>query len=187
MLQSLLIQFEVVAPAPEAEKPLPPELPLPRLGQALVEVARSKAHDVLARCPFPCLVVAADTVVYADGRVLGKPADAAAARQQLLMLSGKSHRVLSAVTVARSGCEPHSAVETTEVRFRELSEPELDLYIATGEPLDKAGSYGIQGWAGLFVDSIQGRYDNVVGFPLVSLESLLRREGCSLYDFRTRT
>lgn len=187
MLQNLQLRFEVLAPAPEAEPPLPTHLDLPALEHELLRVAESKAADVLRRCDFPCIVVAADTVVYAAGQVLGKPCSEAGARQQLRLLSGTAHRVLSAVTVARSGAHGFaSAAEITEVRFRELSEEDVARYVGTGEPLDKAGSYGIQGWAGLFVESIQGRYDNVVGFPLVTVERLLRQTGSSLYAFRNR-
>lgn len=185
MLENLGIEFELQLPKPEAERPIPRHLPLVRLLQLLPQVSLGKAADVAGRCSGACLVVAADTVVYAQGQVLGKPGGGLIARQHLQKLSGRNHRVLSAVTVAcsQSGRQV-SHVETTEVRFRQLEVEEIERYVATGEPLDKAGSYGIQGLGGLLIESIRGRYDNVVGFPLVTLELLLQELGHSLYDFR---
>jgi septum formation protein len=186
MLENLGLTFEVVPPAPEAELPLPRHLPIVRLQQQLTLVSQSKAADVLQRCPFDCLVLAADTVVYAQGQVLGKPGGNGVARQQLRKLRGKTHRVLTAVTVGVGpGKRWLSALETTEVRFRAFSDEELEQYLGTGEPLDKAGSYGIQGWGGLLVETIRGRYDNVVGFPLVLVQELLAEVGASLYEFQT--
>ena len=184
MLTALGIRFQVLVPQPEAEKPLPRHLPLARLQQLLPEVSQSKALDVAQRCTEYSMVVAADTVVYAQGQVLGKPGGGLVARRYLEKLSGRNHRVLSAVTVSCSQTGiTQSAVEITEVRFRPLTEREIQRYLDTGEPLDKAGSYGIQGWGGLLVESIKGRHDNVVGFPLVTVEELLRSFGRSLYDF----
>lgn len=184
MLEALGVQFTVMAPHPEAEKPLPRHLPLARLQQLMPEVSEGKARDVAQRCPEYSLVVAADTVVYCQGQVLGKPGGTLVARRYLEKLSGRAHRVLSSVTAydTQTGLA-HSAVEITEVRFRELSLREIERYIASGEPMDKAGSYGIQGWGGLLVESIKGRQDNVVGFPLATLEEVLKTFGRSLYDF----
>jgi septum formation protein len=185
MLEALDIDFELIPPAPEAELPLPRHLPQGRLHEQLIAVAESKTLDVARRCPPGCLVVGADTVVYAQGQVLVKPIGRANARDHLRKLSGRAHRVLTAVCVARSGGgEKHSRVEVTEVRFRALSEGEIEGYVATGEPLDKAGSYGIQGWGGLLVETIKGRFDNVVGFPLVTLNEALDHFGASLMQFR---
>ena len=185
ILHNLGLQFETVEPLPEAERPLPRHLPLQRLLHLLPEVAQGKAIDVAGRYPRPAWVVSADTVVYVQGEVLGKPGGALLARRHLEKLSGRPHRVLTAVCVVHTeNGSMHTAVETTEVRFRQLTLEEIETYLATGEPVDKAGSYGIQGWGGLLVSSIKGRYDNVVGFPLVTLEELLRLHGVSLYDFR---
>jgi septum formation protein len=184
MLEALKIQFTVMAPHAEAEKSLPRHLPLARLQQLLPEVSEGKARDVAERCQAYSLVVAADTVVYCQGQVLGKPGGTLVARRYLEKLSGRAHRVLSSVTVHDTQTNlVHSAVEVTEVRFRKLSEREIERYIASGEPMDKAGSYGIQGWGGLLVESIKGRHDNVVGFPLATLEEVLKTFGRSLYDF----
>lgn len=185
MLARLGLDFEVHPPRPEAELPLPRHLPLARLEQLLPEVSEAKAMDVAQRLVEPSLVVAADTVVYAQGQVLGKPGGGLVAQRYLEKLSGRSHRVLSAVTIISTRTHfPKSAVEVTEVRFRKLSSSDIENYIATGEPLDKAGAYGIQGWGGQLVDWIRGRFDNVVGFPLVTLEELLQGAGMSLHQFR---
>lgn len=184
ILQDLGLQFQVVAPRPEAEKPLPRHLPLGRLRQMLPEISESKAADVAGRCSQAALVVAADTVVYAQGQVLGKPGGALVARRYLQMLSGRNHRVLTSVTAICSQTgRMQTAIETTEVRFRALSDQDISRYIATGEPLDKAGAYGIQGWGGLLVESLKGRYDNVVGFPMLTLENLMSGLGKSLFEF----
>lgn len=186
MLENLEIHFRVQIPSPEAERPIPKHLPLVRLMQLLPEVSLGKAREVAESCPLASLVVAADTVVYAQGKVLGKPGGGLVAREHLRILSGRVHRVLTAVTVICSQSGRHlNTVESTEVRFRSLTEWEIERYIATGEPLDKAGSYGIQGLGGLFVESIKGCYDNVVGFPLGRLEGLLGQLDSSLYDFRS--
>jgi len=186
MLEALGIEFLVREPSPAADKSIPNHLPMGRLQQTLLQVAEAKARDVAESWTGAALVVGADTVVYAQGQVLGKPGGARLAREHLDKLSGKAHKVLSAVSVISTFTgEAINALETTEVRFRELTPLELEHYIATGEPFDKAGSYGIQGWGGLLVESIKGRYDNVVGFPLVTLESLLEKFGKSLYSFRS--
>jgi septum formation protein len=127
-------------------------------------VARAKAAAVAAQEP-AAVVVAADTTVVVDGRILGKPTDAADARTTLRALAGRTHEVLTAV-VAAGGERTASAVARTEVRFAPMTDAELDWYVATGEPLDKAGAYGIQGAGGLFVERIDGSYHNVVGLPL---------------------
>ena len=185
LLENLGIEFRLELPADDAEKPLPRHLPLARLQQLLPQVSEGKGLDVARRCPAGQLIIAADTVVYAHGQVMGKPTGRNGAREHLQRLSGKKHRVLSSVSLVWSDdLRVVSAVEVTEVRFRMLSSAEIDTYIATGEPLDKAGSYGIQGWGGLLVESIRGRFDNVVGFPMVTLEQLLETHNLSLYQFR---
>ena len=118
-------------------------------------------------------VVAADTIVAIDGKILGKPADEADAFTTLKMLSGRSHRVYTGVTVYNLG-KVKTEVEKTEVKFRNLNTAEINAYIATGEPNDKAGSYGIQGKGALFVERINGDYYNVVGLPLVRLLRMMR-------------
>jgi hypothetical protein len=119
--------------------------------------------------------------VVLDGAVLGKPKDAADARRMLSALSGRTHTVLTGLTAVRGG-EVVSHTERTEVRFRPLTDAEIDAYIATGEPLDKAGAYGAQGLASLFVERLEGDFFNVMGLPLCALWKLLKRLDVSLIE-----
>jgi len=124
------------------------------------------------------IVIGADTVVLAQGKVLGKPADVKEARRMLRLLSGRTHRVLTGVAMVSlpSGKEVHH-VEATRVKFLKISGADIDDYIATGEPFDKAGAYGIQGIGGRFVASIDGCYFNVMGLPLARVWGMLRDLG----------
>ncbi|MGN8896826.1 Maf family protein [Flavonifractor sp. HCP28S3_F3] len=122
------------------------------------------------------IIIAADTVVALDGAVLGKPADQLEAFKMLSTLSGCRHQVYTGVTVLR-GEERYTVSEETTVTFRELTSEEIDRYIATGEPMDKAGAYGIQGYGALLVEGIQGDYYNVMGLPVCRLGCLLRQLG----------
>jgi septum formation protein len=138
-------------------------------------VARLKAAAGAARHRGR-VVVGADTAVVVDDEVLGKPADEADARRMLQRLSGRRHEVMTGVAVARNG-ELATRVERTSVWFRELGDEEIDGYVASGEPLDKAGAYAIQGRAAGFVRQISGSYSNVVGLPLAALADLLEAAG----------
>ena len=122
------------------------------------------------------MVVAADTVVAIDGKVLGKPHDKVHAAEMLSALSGREHTVYTGVAVKR-GETLLVEHEATQVRFRPLTEREIDLYIQTGEPMDKAGSYGIQGYGALLVEGIRGDYFNVVGLPICRLGRMLAQVG----------
>lgn len=134
----------------------------------------------------PFLVIAADTMVVLDGVPLGKPRDEAQAFEFLSRLSGRSHQVKTAVILAEGpeGSEEHlnmrQTIETTQVIFRPLGEREIREYIMTGEPLDKAGAYGIQGLGGQFVEKFVGSFDNVVGLPVESVKRLIKEGGWSL-------
>ena len=119
------------------------------------------------------VVVAADTIVVCEGRVLGKPHSEAEAVQMLQMLSGREHQVMTGVTVLR-GSESRTFTEVTDIHFRCLTEKEICAYVATGEPMDKAGSYGIQGGAALFCSHMVGDYYNVMGLPMCRLGQVLR-------------
>ena len=143
-------------------------------------LARAKAEAVAARAP-EALVVGSDTTVVVDGEILGKPTDEDDARRMLRALSGRTHVVLTAVAVAR-GARVESAVERVSVTFRALDDAEIARYIATGEPMDKAGSYGIQGFGATIVARIEGDYFAVMGLALGRLVALLRRHGVR-YDF----
>lgn len=139
-------------------------------------VAEEKARAGLEARKRELPVLGADTAVVVDGDVLGKPADRDDAMAMLVRLSGRDHRVLSAVAVAGGdGC--HAALSETSVCFRELSGAECAAYWATGEPADKAGAYAIQGLGALFVERIEGSYSGVVGLPLFETARLLKRFG----------
>lgn len=123
------------------------------------------------------LVLSADTIVVHEGRVLGKPENSAVAADFLRLLSGKTHRVITGIYLHETGSSNFStAIDVTKVEFRTLSESEIQAYIATGEPMDKAGAYGIQGEAKKFVTRTEGSWSNVVGLPLEKLETVLREK-----------
>ncbi|MDQ6771287.1 MAG: Maf family protein [Gemmatimonadota bacterium] len=138
-------------------------------------LAREKASAIATRDP-DLITIGADTIVVIDRRVLGKPADAGQAAQMLAMLSGREHLVITAVAVSR-GKKLRSAVEEVRVKFRRLREDEIEAYIATGEPMDKAGAYGIQGYGATIVERVEGDYFAVMGLPLVRLVGLMRDVG----------
>jgi septum formation protein len=138
-------------------------------------LAREKAATVAVRDP-DLITIGADTVVVINRKVLGKPADTSDAARMLGMLSGREHTVITAVAVAR-GRKLRSAIEEVRVKFRRLRGDEIEAYIATGEPMDKAGAYGIQGFGATIVERIEGDYFAVMGLPLVRLVGLLRDVG----------
>lgn len=144
--------------------------------QALVEgLSRQKADEVAAQFP-DALVIAADTVVAIDGKVLGKPSSPEHAIEMLTNLSGRAHHVYTGFTV-RCGQTVVTAHEDTTVNFRQLTAQEISSYVATGEPMDKAGAYGIQGFGCVLVSGIQGDYYNVVGLPVCRLFQVLEQFG----------
>lgn len=138
--------------------------------------AVGKCQAVCAACSDKVPVIAADTVVVLDGKILGKPKDAADAVRMLTELSGRTHKVLTGVAVSFDGRQLAEVCET-EVIFRTLTAVEIADYVATGEPLDKAGAYGIQGRGAVFVEKINGCYNNVVGLPLTRLHLMLAKLG----------
>ena len=157
-----------IAPADVDETPLPDESPI-ELVRRLATNKAYAAYKTLQELPEGEVVLGADTIVWTPQKALGKPLDAADARRMLSELSGATHHVSTGVCLiaaTSSGVVTRSFVETTDVSFRKLSEAEIDAYVKTGEPLDKAGAYGIQGGAGAFVDHICGDYNNVVGLPV---------------------
>ncbi|MEZ5293988.1 MAG: Maf family protein [Vicinamibacterales bacterium] len=135
-------------------------------------LAEAKAAAVAARRPGD-LVLGADTTVALDGEILGKPEDAEDARRMLRRLAGRAHRVHTGVALV-CGSDVRTAVASTTVRFTPLSEDEIAAYVSTGEPMDKAGAYGIQGEAARFVAGVDGPHDNVVGLPIAEVLGLLR-------------
>ena len=152
----------------------------PRAGEGAQEyalrVARDKARAAAARLPPGAPILAADTVVVAAGRLLGKPEDDADARGMLALLSGAVHEVHTAAVLLLSG-EEQGEVVTTRVRFAPLTDEEIAWYVATGEPQGKAGAYAIQGRGSRFVEHIEGSWANVVGLPVAAVYRLLRRAG----------
>jgi septum formation protein len=139
-------------------------------------LAQTKAETV-ARKIDAGIVLGADTVVVIDGAILGQPRDDEDARRMLKLLSGNWHEVLTGVALARAGQTFPTSVdyETTRVRFAEMSDEEIDWYVSTGEPRGKAGAYGIQGPAALFIEEIEGDYFNVVGLPIRLVYEMARR------------
>ena len=139
------------------------------------ELSRRKCAEIAASHP-DALVIAADTVVAIDGRILGKPHSREQAAEMLRLLSGREHRVYTGLTVFCGGGTVTES-EVTAVRFRPLSEMDISRYIATGEPMDKAGAYGVQGYGCVLVEGIFGDYYNVMGLPVCRLARLLARFG----------
>jgi septum formation protein len=167
--------FSVLSSAVD-ETPIPGESP-----EGLVQrLAEAKAELVSARAVGPAIVIAADTEVALDGHVLGKPRTSEDARKMLAKLSGRTHSVLTGVTLIRlPDAERRRFVEITQVHFAPIPDEEIARYLATGEPFDKAGSYAIQGRAGRYVPRIEGCYFNIVGLPLARLSQALLELGWS--------
>ena len=147
-----------------------------RPSETVMEISRRKAAAVAARHS-ASIIIAADTLVFADG-ALGKPHTPERAKEMLRSLAGNWHRVYTGITVinTRSGRILRN-VDKTRVHLVPMTEQEIDAYVATGEPLDKAGAYGIQGMGGMFVDRIDGSYSNVVGLPMSMLRIMLAQVG----------
>lgn len=176
LLRQVGLRFRV-APADVDESGRPGEEPL----RYVERVALAKAEAVVAALP-GAVVVAADTAVVLDGTALGKPADPADAAATLRLLSGRAHEVATAVVVAAGG-RVAQRTDVTVVRFATLTDADITSYVATGEPLDKAGSYGIQGGAGRFVSGVDGNVQNVIGLSVLTVGSLLRELGLDLLDW----
>ena len=141
----------------------------------VAELSKLKANDVWEKYPDAC-IIAADTIVYANGEILGKPKDRAAGERILKMLSGNKHTVYTGLTVQdKNGTV--TEISATEVYFKDLSQQAIEKYLDRNEYADKAGAYGIQGYAARFVDKINGCYSNVVGLPLSLLDKILSEKG----------
>jgi septum formation protein len=165
LLRTARIPF-TVRPAEIDESPLPDERP---------EAYVSRLAEAKARAGWRPgeLTLGADTVVTLDGLLLGKPTDDADARRMLRTLSGRTHQVLTGLCLY-DGTQTRAAVETTDVEFVEMTDAEIDSYVASGEPLDKAGAYGIQGEASKFIKRVDGCYFNVVGLPVARVYGFIR-------------
>lgn len=175
VLRNAGVHFQVLSSAVD-ETPLPGEAP----ADLVLRLAKAKAKLVAARAVGSAIVVAADTTIALDGRIMGKPRSSEEARAMLRQLSGRTHAVHTGLALIRlPDVERRSSVETTLVTFSPLSDEEIARYLASGEPFDKAGAYAIQGRAGPFISRIEGDYFNVVGLPLARLCHLLRELGWS--------
>jgi len=171
LLREAGIPFEV-HPAHIAEERKPGELAL----HYVLRLAEEKARAVAGRFPGR-YVLGADTTVVADEHVLEKPADHADALGMLNLLSGRAHQVITAVSLVKPNGRSDTRACTTQVFFRKLSEEEIQRYVASQEPMDKAGAYAIQGGAAGFADRMEGEYSNVVGLPLSLVTEMLRVNG----------
>jgi septum formation protein len=171
LLRQIGVPFTVRAATIDEER-LPGEAP----EAYVVRLAAAKAEAVWAAVADARPVLGADTAVVIDGAVLGKPADAAEAAAMLERLSGRAHRVLTGVAVRHAG-GLDTGLSESEVRFRATTPEERLAYCATGEPFDKAGGYGIQGHAAVFVENVRGSYSGIVGLPLFETAALLARCG----------
>jgi septum formation protein len=158
------------------ETPLPDEPPEDYVRRITLAKARAGLGRILQRRMISHPVLAADTTVEIDGNIIGKPEHEADAVDILRRLSGRTHRVLTAVAVTEGDRTEH-LLNINEVRFRPLEHDEIRRYVSSGEPLDKAGAYGIQGRAAIFVEEIRGSYTGIMGLPLFETAVLLRRFG----------
>ncbi|HLE85584.1 MAG TPA: Maf family protein [Thermoanaerobaculia bacterium] len=176
LLAGLGLRF-AVRPVEVDETPAPGE-------EARPYVLRLAKEKAAARLEPGELVLAADTVVVLDGELLGKPADEAEARAMLARLAGREHTVMTGIALADGSDGARTAVEASRVRIAPMSAEEIAWYVATGETLDKAGSYAAQGIGAIFVAGIAGDYTNVVGLPLPATYRLFREAGHDLREFR---
>lgn len=144
------------------------------LKSEVARLAAGKARGVAAQYP-QAAVVGSDTLVVLDGRALGKPADTAEARRMLGLLSGRTHEVMTGLALYVPGRGMHTDTTVTRVRFAPLSDQEIEAYVASGEPMDKAGAYGIQGLGARFIEGIEGDYYSVMGLPVRRLYVLMRQ------------
>jgi septum formation protein len=179
LLTQIGIAFEVVLPAiPVDETPRRAEAP----ADYVIRLAAEKAAAVAAAAPGR-VILAADTTVVLDGRILGKPSDRADAVAMLLALQGRTHEVLTGIAVRRDGAG-RTVLARTRVRFRAVAREEAEAYWETGEGADKAGGYGIQGIGAIFAETLDGSYSTVVGLPLAETEQLLRDFGVDTWAMR---
>lgn len=179
LLGRLGVRDLVVLPA-NADETIPEGM---EVSDAVCELSRRKARWAAERVRPGDAVIAADTLVHLDGAVLGKPRDESEAFSMLERLSGRGHAVYTGVTVIKDGVLL-SEYERTEVYFRALSTAEIRAYIGTGEPMDKAGAYGIQEFGALLVSRVEGDFFNVMGLPLCRLYGMLSRVGVELLTGR---
>ena len=163
------LPFTIDAPDVDETCDLPPR-------EAVKELSRRKALAAAAQHP-GCIILAADTLVSVDEKALGKPHDEEDAFRMLKMLSGRWHQVYTGVTVVDADGTLYCEADTTDVHFESMTEDAIRRYIATGEPMDKAGAYAVQGIAGLWIDQLNGSHTNVIGLPMALTRRLLEKCG----------
>jgi septum formation protein len=180
MLKELQLSFQVITS--EIDESLPDDI---SPAEAVQLLALQKAKAVAPLCS-SALVIAADTVVALDGKILGKPADSEEAYQMLFSLQGRVHQVYSGIALLEVDqgevLREQTQARQTDVWMRPLSKEKLDWYVQTGEPLDKAGAYGIQGFGACLIDRIEGCYFNVVGMSISLLDQMMEEFGYSMFD-----
>lgn len=182
LLQQLGLKVEIFN-ADIDETPKADEQPVDyvrRMAQEKNHAARQQLEKLANFAPH-LPILSADTSVVCDGQILGKPQNHAQAAQMLRLLSGRTHQVLTAVCVSLSD-QKHSLVQTSQVTFKPLTEQEISAYIRTGEPMDKAGAYGIQGVGGIFISHIESSFSGVMGLPVFETAELLRQVGVDLFS-----
>lgn len=175
LLRQLGIAFEVM-PSDLLEVPLPAETPAQYVVRVALDKARFVARQIAERGLAARPVLGADTEVVLDGEILGKPADAAHGQAMLRRLAGRTHEVLSAIALI-AGASERTALARSRVTFAPLTDEQIAAYWASGEPVDKAGGYAIQGRAAAFITHIEGSYSGIVGLPLHELATLLSEAG----------
>ena len=173
-----LFRIPFTVRAADIDETMDPALPAE---QEVARVSRAKAMATPAKAEN--VVIAADTIVVCNGKTLGKPKSKEQAVEMLTMLSGRDHQVMTGLTV-RKGDTCRTVTEITHLHFRELSRREILDYVATGEPMDKAGAYGIQGGAALFVERLDGDYYNVMGLPVCRLWQMLAQTAPEVLEGR---
>ncbi|MDD3297832.1 MAG: Maf family protein [Firmicutes bacterium] len=179
VLEQLGLSFEVIkSDVDEAfPKGYTPE-------QTAVAVALRKVRYVAKKLKSPALVVGADTIVVLKGEIMGKPVDTGQAFQMIKKLAGEEHTVITGVAVADSESgEERTGYQTTLVKMKDICPERIKRYVSTGEPLDKAGAYAVQGKAAVFIEGIKGCYFNVVGLPITTLDSMFQSLGMDLFQF----
>ncbi len=177
LLSSLGVDFEVIVSyAKEIDEGTSPTT-------IVEENACAKCDEVSSRLAYPAVIISADTIVFCDGEVLGKPQDINEARDMLHRLSGNTHQVVTGIAVANTADgQKVKGNEITDVTFRPLTEEEIETFIRVVQPLDRAGAYTVDGPGSLLVSRYDGCYYNVLGLPIVRLDKLLRKVGVSLFQ-----
>ncbi len=181
LLEQMNLQFEIIPAQGEEEM----HFSLPH--EVVMDLSRQKAEEIAKKRKLTSaieIIIGADTVVACDGQIMGKPKDEADAHRMLAALQGRSHKVYTGVTLIIQNNEKtnvHSFYDETEVYMYPMSDKEINYYVDTKEPMDKAGGYGIQGKCAVFIEKIHGDYNNVVGLPIAKIYQELLKQGIDIY------